>query len=245
MNEENEDILETILKDKLLKLYVDKPHEELLELVIRNEIKVINCQKEIENLKFQNYQLMQKVIDTKHESIANNQSAKRIKNKYGQYHEEKQNYYKDNLLVPNESFVKKELSIYNDTDDLNIEEDDLMQFSFKQNASANKNIESILFVSLNEIKLLLKNVLIENNLFDPNDNNDMDHNLQPYEIQMNEIKKSILKLNNIQNAYKSLFIDYSNQLLMLIQNNIIDKIDKKLDENNLKFKRLNNIFINE
>ena len=62
---------------------------------------------------------------------------------------------------------------------------------------------------------------------------------------MNEIKKSILKLNNIQNAYKSLFIDYSNQLLMLIQNNIIDKIDKKLDENNLKFKRLNNIFINE
>ena len=39
MNEENEDILETILKDKLLKLYVDKPHEELLELVVRNEIR--------------------------------------------------------------------------------------------------------------------------------------------------------------------------------------------------------------
>ena len=223
MNEESEDVLETILKDKLLKLYVDKPHEELLELVVSNEIKVINCQKQIENLKFQNYQLMQKVIDTKHECITNtkNITKQRNKNKYGIYHDEKQNYYKENLLVPNESFVKKELSICNDVDDINIEEDDLMQFSFKQNASTNKNIESILFVSLNEIKLLLKNVLIQNNLFDSNDYNDIDHTLQPYEIQMNEIKKSISKLNNIQNIYKSLFIDYSNQLLMMIQNNIL------------------------
>ena len=166
MGDESNSILENLLREKLTKIYSDKPIDELLELLINSEIKVIDCQKEIEKLRYQNYQLIQKVIDTKHENITKNQNKISQKNKYGIYKDEKEKYYQENLIVPNESFVKKELSIYNDPfgeDDFGMG-DDLIQFSYNNNLTINKNPEEILFVSLNEVKKLLKDFLIQNNI---------------------------------------------------------------------------------
>ena len=164
MGDESNSILENLLREKLTKIYSDKPIDELLELLINSEIKVIDCQKEIEKLRYQNYQLIQKVIDTKHENITKNQNKISQKNKYGIYKDEKKKYYQENLIVPNESFVKKELSIYNDPfgeDDFGMG-DDLIQFSYNNNLTMNKNPEEILFVSLIEVKKLLKDFLIQN-----------------------------------------------------------------------------------
>ena len=74
MGDESNSKLENLLREKLTKIYSDKPIDELLELLINSEIKVIDCQKEIEKLRYQNYQLIQKVIDTKHENITKNQN---------------------------------------------------------------------------------------------------------------------------------------------------------------------------
>lgn len=249
MGDESNSILENLLREKLTKIYSDKPIDELLELLINSEIKVIDCQKEIEKLRYQNYQLIQKVIDTKHENIAKSQNKISQKNKYGIYRDEKEKFYQENLIVPNESFVKKELSIYNDPfgeDDFCMD-DDLIQFSYNNNLAINKNPEEILFISLNEIKNLLKDFLIQNNIFNQEQlkvpgNSQI---LLPYEIQMIEIKQYINQLSNIHKMYRALFIDYSNQLLLLIQNNIIEKVERKLDENNSKLRKLSKIFINE
>ena len=62
---------------------------------------------------------------------------------------------------------------------------------------------------------------------------------------MIEIKQYINQLSNIHQMYRSLFIDYSNHLLLLIQNNIIEKVERKIDENNSKLIKLSKIFINE
>ena len=118
--------LEHIYRERLFNLYKDKTKEELLNCFIESEINNIILRKEIEKDKLNKVKLENKIIDLQQENI-----VLRTKNKNlidinddmnSKFNNENNLIKQDNdLMLPNSSFVQKELNIKNEFKNMDID----------------------------------------------------------------------------------------------------------------------------
>ena len=246
-------VLDGILHDRLIRLHQNKSHDELLNLLVQTELSVIAFQKEIENLKLQNIQLKQHFIDYKN-SLVHNTQQQQQSSMSCQYKKQKGVYTlfpnESDCFLPNESFVKKELSICDDDkeEDYDIN-DELIQFTLTTNKQQRKaNADEMLFTYLNEIKNMLKKFLQVNKVWNEEftlttkvkcEEMDLDAN----EIIMLDIRKCIEGLYKVTDRYKGLFVDYSNQVLIMVQRDIVERVLQRMEVLNGSYMRIKEIVV--
>ena len=118
--------LEHIYRDRLFTLYKNKTKEELLNCFIESEINNVLLRKEIEKDKLNKVKLENKIIDLQQENIVLKTKIKnlndinedinlKIKNENQIIKEQ------NDLLLPNSSFVQKELDIKNEFNNMDID----------------------------------------------------------------------------------------------------------------------------
>ena len=116
--------LEPIYRERLFNLYKNKSKEELLNCFIESEINNILLRKEIEKDKLNKVKLENKIIDLNQENIVLKTKMKNLSqiNDDIKFNKES-NIIKDenNLSLPNSSFVKKELNIKNEFNNMDID----------------------------------------------------------------------------------------------------------------------------
>lgn len=237
-------VLDGILHDRLIKLHQNKSHDELLNLLVQTELSVIAFQKEIENLKLQNIQLKQHFIDYKNSLTHNTQQYKKQHGVYTLTPNE------SDCFLPNESFVKKELSICDDDkeEDYDIN-DELIQFTLTTNKQQRKaNADEMLFTYLNEIKNMLRKYLQVNKVWNEEFtltkvNAEEEMNLNANEIIMLDIRKCIEGLYKVTDRYKRLFVDYSNQVLIMVQRDIVERVLQRMEVLNESYMRIKEIVV--
>ena len=238
-------VLDGILHDRLIKLHQNKSHDELLNLLVQTELSIIAFQKEIENLKLQNIQLKQHFIDYKNSLTHNTQHYKKQHGVYTLTPNE------SDCFLPNESFVKKELSICDDDkeEDYDIN-DELIQFTLNTNKQQRKaNADEMLFTYLNEIKNMLRKFLQVNKVWNEEFTlmtkvkGDEEKDLNANEIIMLDIRKCIEGLYKVTDRYKTLFVDYSNQVLIMVQRDIVERVLQRMEVLNGSYMRIKEIVV--
>ena len=121
--------LENIYRERLTSLYKNKSKEELLKYFIESEINNILLKKEIEKNKLNKFKLENKLIDIQQENTMLKTKIKNLINNnnneenYIKYNiNKKQNDDNDNnLSLPNSSFVRKELNIQTEYNNMDID----------------------------------------------------------------------------------------------------------------------------
>lgn len=236
-------VLDNILHDRLVKLHQNKSRDELLDLLVQTELSIISFQKEIENLKLQNIQLKQRFIDYKNSSLHTHITHAQNKKQQGVYTLPSN---ESDCFLPNESFVKKELSICDDKEEDFDINDELIQFSLT-NKQRKANADEMLFTCLNEIKNMLRRFLEENKVWNEEcmftKVKDEQMDLEPNEIVMIDIRKCIEGLYKVTERYKGLFVDYSNQILIMVQRDIVERVLQKMEVLNGSYMRIREIVV--
>ena len=117
--------LEPIYRERLFNLYKNKTKEELLNCFIESEINNIILRKEIEKDKLNKVKLENKIIDLNQENIILKTKMKNLsqinEENISKLHENKIIHEENDLLLPNSSFVQKELNIKNEFNNMDID----------------------------------------------------------------------------------------------------------------------------
>lgn len=244
MNEE--DILDKMLKDRLFNYYQSeagyKTKDELVEIIITKELMNLQLEKEMEALKLKNIQLEQNILDIKAD-------AKMIIMKGKEEHKKSNanaihNYYQDvSSIKKRRCLIKEELSISSEEsgeEDLKIKKSN----SILKQRYVTDNVDEVmkyLTDFLSETKEFLISFLKEHLSYEEYKSNTNEIINSPVRLQMKEIQFYMSNLSEIQFYYKTLFVEYSNQLLQSLQNSI-DEINKKITNLNIKFEKLTSHF---
>ena len=117
--------LEHIYRDRLFTLYKNKTKEELLNCFIESEINNVLLRKEIEKEKLNKVKLENKIIDLQQENIVLKTKLKNLNDineeNISKFNENKIIHEENDLLLPNSSFVQKELNIKNEFNNMDID----------------------------------------------------------------------------------------------------------------------------
>lgn len=117
--------LEHIYRDRLFTLYKNKTREELLNCFIESEINNVLLRKEIEKEKLNKVKLENKIIDLQQENIVLKTKLKNLNDlneeNISKFNENKIIHEENDLLLPNSSFVQKELNIKNEFNNMDID----------------------------------------------------------------------------------------------------------------------------
>lgn len=117
--------LEHIYRDRLFTLYKNKTREELLNCFIESEINNVLLRKEIEKDKLNKVKLENKIIDLQQENIVLKTKLKNLNDlneeNISKFNENKIIHEENDLLLPNSSFVQKELNIKNEFNNMDID----------------------------------------------------------------------------------------------------------------------------
>ena len=117
--------LEHIYRDRLHSLYKNKTKEELLDCFIESEINNVVLRKEIEKDKLIKVKLENKIIDLQQENIVLKTKLKNLNDineeNISKFNENKIIHEENDLLLPNSSFVQKELNIKNEFNNMDID----------------------------------------------------------------------------------------------------------------------------
>lgn len=241
-----EDVLDKMLRDRLFNYYQSeseyKAKDDLVNIIIEREMMMLHKDKEIEALKLKNIQLAQSVLDIKAE-------AKMVIMKYQEEHKKLtatplNKYYQDVSSIKKQtSLIKEELSISSDEsgeEDLRIKKSNsiLKQRTATENSDElMKNIKDF----LKETKEMLISFLKEHLSYEEYKSNTNEIVNSPIRLQIKEIQFYMSNLSEIQFYYKTLFVEYSNQLLQSLQNSI-DEMNKKISNLNSKIENLTSHF---
>ena len=117
--------LEHIYRDRLFTLYKNTTKEELLNCFIESEINNVLLRKEIEKEKLNKVKLENKIIDLQQENIVLKTKLKNLNDineeNISKFNENKIIHEENDLLLPNSSFVQKELNIKNEFNNMDID----------------------------------------------------------------------------------------------------------------------------
>ena len=117
--------LEYMYRDRLFTLYKNKTREELLNCFIESEINDVLLRKEIEKDKLNKVKLENKIIDLQQENIVLKTKLKNLNDineeNISKFNENKVIHEENDLLLPNSSFVQKELNIKNEFNNMDID----------------------------------------------------------------------------------------------------------------------------